>query len=155
MRAYNDVSQLVDLEQPVLFNKNEDIVGTLAHVPGTGDFLLCSVGYYQLIGKIFHEFAIQIGLFINGVLHPGSVVGQPATTSMCMIHEIIRVSEADLLPNVNSPTGFAAVLQIRNHSSYITPLQMDGRAGSGTDITQVNASVLILQICDEVEVRPN
>jgi hypothetical protein len=155
LRAYNDVAETVEIEQPVLFNKADLIVGPLAFVPGTGDFLICSVGYFQILGKIFHEFAIQIGGFLNGVLLPGSVVGEPATTSMCIIHEILRVTEADLLPNVNSPTGFAAVYQIRNHSSYITPILLDGRAGSGSDLTQINASVIILQICDEVEERPN
>jgi hypothetical protein len=155
LRSYNDIPGSVELEQPVLFNKNDIIVGTLAHVPGTGDFLLYSVGYYQVSGKIFHEFAIQIAGFLNGVLLQGSVIGEPATTSMIIIHDIIRVTEADLLPNANSPTGFAAVYQVRNHSSYITPILLDGRAGSGSDLTQVNASMVIIQICDEVEERPN
>jgi hypothetical protein len=65
------------------------------------------------------------------------------------------VTAADLLPNINSPTGVAAVFQIRNHSSFITPILLDGRAGSGSDLTQINASMMIIQICDEIEVRPN
>jgi hypothetical protein len=154
LRSYNDIPGSVELEDPILFNKNDIIVGTLAHVPGTGDFLLCSVGYYQVLGKVFHEFAVQIAGFLNGVLLPGSVIGEPATTSMIIIHDILRVTEADLLPNENSPTGFAAVYQVRNHSSYITPILLDGRAGSGSDLTQVNASMVILQICDEVDERP-
>jgi hypothetical protein len=155
LRSYNDVPDSIELDDPIRFNKNDLTVGTLLHVPGTGDFLFYSVGYYQILGKIFHEFAVQIGGFLNGVLLPGSVVGEPATTSMCIIHEILRITEADLLPNVNSPTGFAAVYQVRNHSSYITPILLDGRAGSGSDLTQVNASMLIMQICDDIEVRPN
>jgi hypothetical protein len=153
MRAYNDIPGSVELEQPVLYNKNDLIVGTLAHVPGTGDFLLGSVGYYQILGKVFHEFAVQIGCFLNGVLITGSVIGEPATTSMIVVHEIVRVTAADLLPNINSPTGVAAVFQIRNHSSFITPILLDGRVGSGSDLTQVNAAMVILQICDEVEER--
>jgi hypothetical protein len=155
MRIYNDVSQTINLEQPVIYNTLDLVVGSLAFVPGTGDVLLCSIGYYQVLGKIFHEFAIQVGAFLNGVILPGSVIGEPATTSMCVVHEILKVTAADLLPNVNSPTGVAATFQIRNHSSYITPILLDGRAGSGSDLSQVNASLMVIQLCDEIEVRPN
>jgi hypothetical protein len=150
-RIYNDVPQAVDLEDSVTFNKNGVLVGTLAHVPGSADILLCSAGYYEVVGKLFHEYAIQTGLFLNGVLLVGSVMGEPATTAMAIVQYILPVHLADLLPNTDSPTGVAAVLQIRNHSSYITPIILNGREGSGSDLTQVNASMMIIQLCDEIE----
>jgi hypothetical protein len=153
MRIYNNIAQSIDLEQPVLFSNLDLLVGPLVFIPGTGDILICSIGYFQIWAKVFHEFAVQFGGFLNGVLLPGAVVGEPATTSMCAIHEILMVTAADLLPNVNSPTGFAAVYQIRNHSSFITPVILNGREGSGSDLSQINASLMLLQICDEI--RPN
>jgi hypothetical protein len=151
LRIYNDVPQSIELNDPILFNKNDIVVGPIAHVLGSGDVLLGSVGYYQVIGKIYHLYSIQVGLFLNGVLLVGSVVGQPATTSTAQLHDIVRVGPADLLPNPDSPTGVAAVLQIRNHISYVTPILLDGREGAGSDTTQANASFMIMQICDEVE----
>jgi hypothetical protein len=155
MRIYNVEPQSIDLEQPVLFSSLDLLVGPLAFIPGTGDVLICSIGYFQILAKVFHEFAVQFGGFLNGNLLPGSVVGEPATTSMCAVHELLRVTAADLLPNANSPTGFAAVYQIRNHSSYITPVILNGREGSGSDLSQINASLMLLQICDDVDIRPN
>jgi hypothetical protein len=150
-RIFNDIPQSIEINDPVLFNKNDVIVGPIAHVLGSGDILLGSVGYYQVITKLYHVYAVQIALYINGVLHPGSVVGEPATTSVALIHDILKISPADLLPNSDSPTGVAAVLQVRNHISYVTPINLDGREGAGADTTQSNASFMILQICDEVE----
>lgn len=149
MRAYNDVPESVDLEQPITFNKNDVVRGNIRLAPGTGHLLLCTPGYYMVIAKVYHLYSIQLGCYLNGVLLPGSVVGEPATTAVVLIHDIVAVSAADLLPNVNSPTGVAAVYEIRNHSSYITPVLLDGRFGSGSDPTQINASLVAVQICDE------
>ena len=146
MRIYNDVPQSIDLEQPVLFNKNGQIHGPLVHIPNSPDILVCSIGHFQILGKLFHEYAIQTGLFMNGVLLNGSVMGEPATTSVAILHYILQVDPENLLPNPDSPTGFAAVLHWRNHSSYITPILLNGREGSGSDITQINASLMIVQL---------
>jgi len=156
LRCYSDVPQSVGLELPITWNKNDVVVGPCAHVVGTGDILLGSVGYYMVIVKVFHVFAVQFGAFLNGVLIPGSVVGEPATTAMAILNNIVRVTTADLFPNVNSPTGVAATFQVLNHSSFVTPIILDGRVGSGSDVTQINASVLLVQLCDqEPEVRPS
>jgi hypothetical protein len=149
MRAYNDVTESVELEQAFTFNKNDVIKGLIRLLPGTGQLLLCTPGYYMIIGKLYHLYALQVGCYLNNVLLPGSVVGESATTSVLLVHDIVAVSAADLLPNVNSPTGFAAVYEIKNHSSFITPVILDGRAGSGSDLTQVNASIVAVQLCDE------
>jgi hypothetical protein len=149
MKIYNDIPQNIDLEQPCLFNKNGLIRGPIAHVAGSGDIIIGSVGYFLVIIKLFHEFAVQTGLFLNGVLLPGSVVGEAATTSMAISHSIIEVELTDLLPNSDSPTGVGAVLQVRNHSSYITPVILNGREGSGSDLNQINASCIVIQLCDD------
>ena len=149
LRSYNDVPQSIQLEDPILFNKNTISYGAIYHTPLSGDFLLETVGYYQLLSKVYHDFSAQIGLFLNGNLIPGSVTGEPAAATLMMINTIIEVRSSDLLPNSGSVTGVAAVLQIRNHSSYITPIVLDGRDGSGSDLTQINASIVLVQICDE------
>ena len=149
LRAYNDIPRDVDLEQPVLFNKTGVVYGPVNHVAGSGQVILGTVGYYLIIGKVFHEFACQVAGFLNGVLIPGTVVGEAATTSVILTHTIIAIYPEDLLPNSDSPTGFGAVFEIKNHSSYITPITLNGREGSGSDLTQVNASVVVLQLCNE------
>jgi hypothetical protein len=146
LRIYNDVQQSVDLEDPVLFNHNGIIVGNLAHVLNSGYILIGEVGYYEIQGKLFHEYAIQVALFLNGVLLPGSVMGEPATNAMGIIHYILKIMPGDLSPDINSPSGVAAILELRNHTSYITPITLNGREGSGSDTTQSNASMMVIQL---------
>ena len=98
---------------------------------------------------MYHEYAAQVGLFLNEVLLSGSVTGEPAAASIIMINTIIKVMDVDLLPNSDSATGVAAVLELRNHSSYVSPIMLDGRSGCGADLSQINASFVIIQISDE------
>ena len=142
------------MEQPILFNKDSVSFGDIYHIPASGDFLLESVGYYQLIIQIYHSYSAQVGLFLNGNLIPGSVTGEPAAASIIILNDIIQVLGSDLLPNVNSSTGFAAVLRLLNHSSFITPIMLDGREGAGSDTTQINAAITIIQICNDIHNLP-
>jgi hypothetical protein len=152
LRAYNDVQQSVDIEQNVLFNKVDVSVGNIYHIPNSGQFLLETVGYYDVQIKMYHEYSAQVGLFLNNVLLPGSVTGEPAAASIIIINTIVKIINSDLLPNTDSATGVAAILELRNHSSYISPILLDGREGCGSDITQINASFVILQISDQTSI---
>ena len=153
IRIYNDVPQTVVLNTAITFNNRDIVKGPIWFVPGTGQILLEHVGYYLVLAKVFHIFAVQAGLFLNGNKIVGSVIGESATTAILVFHEIIKVTAADLLPNPNAiHTGVAAILEIRNHSSY-ADMEMDGREGAGTETDQINASMTIVQICDEDDNR--
>ena len=143
------MQQSIDIEEPVLFNKDSVSVGNILHIPASGFFLLETHGYYEIQIKLYHEYAAQVGLFLNGTLIPGSVTGEPAAASIIMINTIVEIKDADLLSNSDSATGVAAILELRNHSSYISPLMLDGRSGCGSDDTQINASFVIIQITDD------
>ena len=152
LRAYNDVQQTVDLEQNVLFDKDDVSVGNIYHIPNSGQFLLETVGYYDVQIKMYHEYSAQVGLFLNNVVIPGSVTGEPAAASIIIINTIVKIINSDLLPNTDSATGVAALLELRNHSSYISPILLDGREGCGSDLSQINASLVILQISDQTPI---
>ena len=125
------------------------IVGPINHVPGSADIILGAVGYYFIIGKVYHKYAVQLGSFLNGILIPGSVVGEAVPSAMVITHNIVEVKYSDLLPNPDSPTGVGAVFQLRNHISFVTPVLLDGTAGDGADKTQVNTSVVVIQLCNQ------
>ena len=149
LRAYNDEPQIVQVNSPVNFNKTDLIRGPIYFVAGTGQVLLEQPGYYLILAKVFHLFAAQAALFLNGNVLQGSTIGEAAAAAMLIFHEIVRVTPEDLLPNPNAiHTGVAAILEVRNHSSY-SPIELDGREGSGTELDQANASIVVVQICDE------
>ena len=154
LKVYNDVPQTVDLDQPFTYNRFGVRNGPLYFVPNTGQILIGAVGYYYFMGKLYHQYAVQTACYLNNVIIPGSVVGEAGTSAVVVSHNIIEVKQEDLLPNLDSGTGVAAIFETRNHSSYITPVILDGREGDGSDMTQINASVIIIQLCDMDSAMP-
>ena len=149
IRVYNNQPQDIELEQPVLFNNLGVKKGPVSFVPGTGHVLLESIGTFLILYKVFHVHAAQIALFVNEVIVPGSVIGEAAPSANIIGLSLFTVTQGDLLPNPNADSGFAAAVEIRNHTSYVTPIQLDGRQGDGADVTQTNATIVCIQICDE------
>jgi hypothetical protein len=149
IRVYNNEPQDIELEQPVLFNNLGIKKGPVSFVPGTGHVLLESIGTFLILYKVFHVHAAQIALFVNEVIVPGSVIGEAAPSANIIGLSLFTVTQGDLLPNPNADSGFAAAVEIRNHTSYVTPIQLDGRQGDGADVTQTNATIVCIQICDE------
>jgi hypothetical protein len=149
LRIYNTIPQTVNLNSAINFNNLDISKGPIWFVAGTGQVLLEQPGYYLVLSKVFHLFAAQATLFLNGTTIPGTTVGEAAPASLLIFHEIVKVTTADLFPNPNAiHTGVAAILEIRNHSSLV-PIELNGSEGSGTESDQLNASMVVVQICDD------
>ena len=148
IKVYNTVTQSVPLESAVTFNSIEGMYGPINFTIGDSRIRIGSVGSFLVIFKLYHLFAAQVALFINENIIPGSVSGEAAPAANLMGTSIVMVSSSDLLIDPDSITGVSAVLEIRNHSSYISPLTLDGREGAGSVLLQDNASVVVIQLCD-------
>ena len=74
----------------------------------------------------------------------GSIIGDQLSATVASNTIILRVTDADLTtPTSLSPSGFAASVQIRNHSSYSPAINIDGHAGSGSNLNQTNINLVI------------
>ena len=146
LHIYNLTETELLVEENVNFDKNGEIVGSCGHVPNTTDVWIWEPGYYYIYTNIYHLEACQFSLFKNNIfLINGTTIGSPTGSSQNSTSVIIRIDPSDLTePTSLSPSGFAALIQLRNHSSFITTITLNGHGGSGYAIDQINAVLTII-----------
>jgi hypothetical protein len=146
MSLYNLTPQVVAQEGNVLFDNNKVIFGSCDHVVGTGDMYFWQSGYYHIVSNLSHVEPCQFSMYLNGILVSGSTTGSPTGSTQNYNTTIVEIGPLDLItPTGLSPTGFAALFQVRNHTSFPTlGVQLDGNAGSGSETVQTNAEFLAI-----------
>lgn len=75
-------------------------------------------------------------------------MGSPAGSSQNSASIIIYLSPADVLVNstILSPTGSAAIINFRNHTSHSPLVLLNGLAGSGSATPQITATTVIFRL---------
>ena len=120
------------------------IYGSCAFIPGSTDVYIWQAGVYHVAYHIFHLEPLQNAIFMNNVIVTGSIIGDQLSATVASNTVLLTVNDSDLTePTSLSPTGFAALIQIRNHSSYAPLIHIDGHAGSGSQIGQSNLNLVI------------
>jgi len=127
---YNTAPQVVAIETDVVFDGNGVISSGLTHIPGTTSIEIATAGTYKVSFSVSALESNQFGLFLNGVLVPGSISGSGAGTQQNNGEAIIIAAAGD-------------VLTLRNHSSVLA-VTLQPFAG-GTQLN-TNAWMLIEQI---------
>ena len=59
---------------------------------------------------------------------------------------VMDLSDVAVTPCDISPTGFAALIQLRNHTSYVPFVTLDGVEGSGSASPQMVANITLQMI---------
>jgi hypothetical protein len=97
--------------------------------------------YYNL----YHQEACQFSIFMNNALVPGSTIGSPTGSSQNSCTIIFQITAADVAgsPTEQSPTGFAAKLNVRNHTSFTPIVTLNGLTGSGYVSPQIVATITV------------
>ena len=141
MSVYNLATQLVVPENNVVFDSNKVIQGSCDHVTGTTDMFFWQPGFYHVFFNLYHIEPCQFTLYINDIIIPGTVIGAPTGASQNSLTIIIEITSADLITTTElSPTGLAALVQVRNHTSFpLGGVVLDGQSGSGLAPNQLNA----------------
>lgn len=139
------VPQALNQEDPVTFEATNTALGSVAHPTGTGDIFVWQSGYYNVYFNVYHVEACQFSSFMNGIMIPGTTTGSASGASQNSSSFIFYVSPADVLgtPTLLSPTGFAARIQLKNHTSYVPVVHLDLASGSGSVSPQVTATVVL------------
>jgi hypothetical protein len=114
----------------------------------SADLLFWTPGYYSIYFNIHHHEPCQFAIFLNENVTLNSVVGSPTGSSQNSSSIILHITAADVLviPTSLSPTGFAASVNFRNHTSYAPTITLDGQSGSGSASPQPVATVVIIRI---------
>lgn len=88
--------------------------------------------------------ACQFAIFLNGTMYDNPF--SSSTGAAQLGHELIMyISPADMINETSlSPTGFAAVLQTVNHSSYNPTANINNPAGSVPNDETASMVVILL-----------
>jgi len=146
LHAYSDVDQFIPTEAPVFFNNTNSQSGKCKHIIGDSNLYFWQAGYYHIYTNLYHQEACQFSLFLNGVVVTGSTIGSPTGASQNSTSLIIAVNPGDISTPVStsiSPTGFAAVFELKNHTSFVPVITLNGIGGSGSALPQVTATITL------------
>ena len=153
-RTFLHVSSLVE---QILFTEDNVSFDSIAvqygdcgiNAPST-DIYVWSAGYYSVYFNVYHDEPCQFSAFLNNNIILDSVVGSPTGSSQDSVSLIVYFSPAAILVNSTSlsPSGTAALLQFRNHTSYSARVTLNGQYGSGSVTPQITACVVIIKLAD-------
>ena len=145
MHADRGETQVLAVEDDVIFNEANPITYGSCGVDASFNLCFWQAGYYKLYFNLCHNEACQFALFINDTMVPGTITGSPtgASQNSAMTIFIIDASAVAFSPCTISPTGFAAHIKLRNHTSYIPFVTLDGVAGSGSATPQMVANITL------------
>jgi len=147
LNAYNISDQVIAVENNFAFDSIRIVVGSCGMIAGSSNLFLWKAGDYYLSYHVFHLEPLQLGLFMNNNIIPGSIVGDQLSATILSSTLILHVEESDLTePTSLSPSGFAALIQLRNHSSYSPLISIDGHTGSGSQINQTNINLVVFYL---------
>ena len=127
---YNLAAETVALEADVTFDSNGVLSSGITHAPGAAGITLVNAGVYEITFSLSGVEPNQMGLFVNGVLLPGSVYGSGAGTQLNTGQTIVNLAAG-------------SVVTLRNHTSAAA-VGLQTLAG-GTQ-ANANASVVIKQL---------
>jgi len=145
IHADRSTDQSVAQEEAVIFDSPAVVYGSVAHPANTPDFFVWRAGFYHIAFILCHQEPCQFTVFMNGVPVPGTTVGSPTGSSQNKLTGIIYISPSDVLasPTLLSPTGFAAKLNVVNHTSFVPYVTLNGVGGSGSVTPQMVASMVL------------
>jgi hypothetical protein len=148
LHADSTVPQSLNQEDAVSFDEDTTQYGSVAHQPNSPNIFIWSPGYYHVYFNVYHLEACQFTSFVNGVPVAGTTTGSPSGSSQNSTTYILYVSPSDVLgtPTLLSPTGFAAKLNLVNHTSFVPVVHLDLAAGSGSASPQITATITIFKL---------
>ncbi len=119
--------------------------GNVEYNVGGASVYIWQPGYYQLYYSLFPQQPAQFAVKLNDTIISGSIVGSSGGSSSIAGSIIFLITDNDFTQPTNfpTPTGFAALIQIVNHTSIVPIVILNGSNGSGLQTTQVRAMLTL------------
>jgi hypothetical protein len=144
-------NQTLLTEEAVVFDAPDFITyGECGHNVGESEVYIWGAGYYKILFTLYHIEPCQFSIFINGAPETGTITGSATGASVCTLAHIIYLSPADVAvsPTALSPTGFAAKIQLVNHTSFAPAITLDSSTGSGSATPQTRAALSMFKLAN-------
>ncbi|MBC7884686.1 MAG: hypothetical protein H7X99_04385 [Saprospiraceae bacterium] len=124
---FNTLTQVVMIEDPVIFDSNGFITSGFVHVQGTGLITIINTGIYKATFSVSGTEPNQFALFLNDSPIFGSTYGSGAGTQQNNGQVVFSAAAGD-------------VVSLRNHSSFSSVGLFSFTGGTQSN---VNASIIL------------
>jgi hypothetical protein len=138
--------QLVSTDQPVIFEFASAIIGNCGFVNSSTEVYTWQSGYYFVSVTLHHKEPCQFSIMKNDiVVVPGGIFSSPTGSTQSHCNLIMYIDESEMIsPTALSPSGFACKVQLRNHTSYVPVVSLDGTSGAGSAEPDINCSISLI-----------
>ena len=146
IHAYSVTPQLVGIEAPVVFDYASAIIGNCGFVNFSTEVFVWQTGYYFATVNLHHKEPCQFSIMKNDiVVVPGGIFSSPTGSTQSSCSLIMYVDESDIISTTSlSPSGLACKIQLRNHTSYVPIVSLDGTSGAGSATPDINCSMSLV-----------
>jgi len=147
IRLSSDTNQSLKDDDSVSFDYNNMVHGSVYHCPGSKKIHIWEPGYYNVYYSVFVNEPAQISCFLNGIIISGTTNGAPKQTANSS-EFIMHITSRDILFDKTKlpQTETSAVFEIKNHVSYISPINLITPPDSGPSVLQNVAVLNIVRI---------
>jgi hypothetical protein len=144
INVYSTTQQTIPLETPIIYDANRNVYGNIGHNPFTSQIYVWQPGYYY-VHTILHIIeACQFAIFLNGNMYGNAF--SSSTGAAQLGHEMIMyISPNDMINETSlSPSGFAAVIETYNHTSYNPTANINNPSGSVPNDDTASMVIILL-----------
>jgi hypothetical protein len=134
------------VEEAIIYDLASALVGEVAFIPGTTELFLWRPGFYLVKTGVHHTEPCQFSIMKNDIfVVPGGIFASPTGATQSTTCTIVELTNADMMTETAlSPSGFACKLQVKNHTSYVPLVTMDGTSGAGSAQPDTSAYLTVV-----------
>ena len=150
LNVYNETSQTILENNPIIFDTHNSIFGDCTHEPKSSEIFIWKTGYYHIYTNIYPIDGCQFSLYKNSFyIVPGSTIGSISGSTQNSNSIIVQITCEDICWATElSPCGYACKLELVNNTPYKSSITLYDASGLGYTLPQINASILIFLLHD-------
>ncbi|NDB83435.1 MAG: hypothetical protein EB127_12015 [Alphaproteobacteria bacterium] len=146
LQAYNSGVQTIYDGSAVTFDTNGCCSGECFHSEGSGSIYVWKTGVYSLSTQIYSLNGCQFSMMKNNSIIDGSTTGTLTGSTQNMSSVICEITDSDILPYADSPTGTACKFELVNTGSSAGVVLLYDASSIGFSVTQSNANFLLVSL---------
>jgi hypothetical protein len=139
-----ETEQLLEKEMAIQWTSNSIKVGDIDNITNTSEIFIWKAGFYIVHYNICSQQACRFALFKNGNIVSGSTINSIAGFEQNSVFLIMCINKSDLsFPTSISPIGFAAKIEVVNHTSTTSNIRLISLNTKDTSTPQMVATISI------------
>jgi hypothetical protein len=139
-----ETEQLLEKETAIQWTSNSIKVGDIDNITNTSEIFIWKAGFYIVHYNVCSQQPCNFDLLKNGNIVSGSTINSIAGFEQNSVFLIMCINKSDLsFPTSISPIGFAAKIEVVNHTSTTSNIRLISLNTRDTSTPQLVASISI------------